>query len=208
VNSLFVLVFVDLLGKLINLCDLLVLIDEDLFRVCGRGLQLLHWEKTNVFCGRCGARTRAHEQERARVCPQCGLTVYPRISPAVIVAVARGGKILLARNRNFRRAFHSVLAGFIEPGETFEDCVRREIREEVGISVGNIRYFGSQPWPFPDSLMVGFTADYEHGELAVDGREIVQADWYAPDCLPPIPPPGSISRKLIDCFVRGELNRN
>ncbi len=196
----------DVPGTFINPRDLLPLLGEELFQVCGRGLQLLHWEKTNAFCGRCGARMGNHATERAKICPSCGLTVFPRLSPAVIVAVVRDGKLLLARNRNFRRPFYSVLAGFVEPGETFEQCVQREVHEEAGITVKNIRYVGSQPWPFPDSLMVGFTAEYDSGELTVDGEELHEAGWFAPDNLPPIPPPGSISRRLIDLFLNGHLS--
>ena len=133
--------------------------------------------------------------------PQCGLVNYPRLSPAVIVAVIKDHQILLATSPRFKAAFYSVLAGFVEPGETLEECVKREIREEVGLEVKNIRYFGSQPWPFPDSLMVGFTCEYAKGELTLDQNEILQAAWFEADKLPPIPGKISIARKLIDWFV-------
>jgi NAD+ diphosphatase len=130
-----------------------------------------------------------------------GLLNYPRLSPAVIVAVERGNRILLARARRFTAAMYSVIAGFVEPGETLEECVRREVMEETGIRIRAIRYFGSQPWPFPDSLMIGFTAEYESGELLIDGTELVDAGWFAAGELPTIPGPISIARRLIDAFA-------
>jgi NAD+ diphosphatase len=144
---------------------------------------------------------RQHEKEIAQECGSCGHLAFPRISPAIIVAVLRENKILLAKNKNSTYNFHSVLAGFVEPGETFEQCVTREVFEEVGLHVENIRYFGSQPWPFPDTLMVGFIADYKSGDIKVDGVEIQFADWFDKNNLPNIPPTQSISRKLIDWFV-------
>ena len=131
---------------------------------------------------------------------------YPRISPAVIVAVVRDKRILLARSTRFTSSFHSVLAGFVETGETLEDAVRREIFEEVGIQVRNIRYFGSQPWPFPDSLMVAFTAEYAGGEITLDDNEIVTADWYSAAELPRVPGKISIARRLIDWFTETYSN--
>jgi NAD+ diphosphatase len=135
------------------------------------------------------------------VCIECGLVNYPTISPAIIVAVIMGSQILLARSHRFHTGFYSVLAGFIEYGETFEQCVRREVKEEVGIDVGNIRYFASQPWPFPNTLMVGFTADYAGGVVTADKVEIADARWFKADNLPAIPPKGTIARQLIDWFV-------
>src|SRR5208337_1748639 len=180
---------------------LLGLLDDEFFSVAGRAFQIIHWERTHQFCGRCGGRTRLKTGERARECPNCGLVIYPEISPAMIVAVVKGDEILLARSHRFRTAFYSVLAGFVEPGETFEETVRREVREEVGIEVGNIRYFGSQSWPFPNSLMVGFTADYESGEIRIDESEIVDAAWFALNNLPVVPRTGTIARRLIDFFA-------
>jgi len=136
-----------------------------------------------------------------RECPACGLMVFPRISPAVIVLVEKEGRVLLARGERFTEPFYSVLAGFVEPGETLEDAVHREIEEEVGIKVRNVRYFASQPWPFPDSLMIGFTAEYASGEIAIDKTEIVDARWFDPAHLPTIPGKVSIARRLIDWFV-------
>lgn len=177
-------------------------LDEALIWIAGRANHLLHWQRTHRFCGRCGVPTEDKPDERAVVCPRCGLVNYPRLSPAVIVAVTRNDRILLARNRRFRLPFYSVLAGFVEPGETLEACVEREIQEEVGLAVKDIRYFGSQPWPFPDSLMVGFTANWAAGEIAVDDVELVHADWFSREDLPRIPPSISIARQLIDAFAR------
>ena len=178
---------------------------EDLIWIAGRANQLVNWRRTHRYCGACGRLTEEKQDERALICPSCGLINYPRLSPAVIVAVVKDREILLARNHRFRGPFYSVLAGFVEPGESLEECIHREVREEVGLSVRNIRYFGSQPWPFPDSLMIGFVADYADGEITVDGSELIEAGWYRAECLPNIPPKMSIARKLIDWFVE---NRN
>jgi NAD+ diphosphatase len=175
-------------------------IDENHLWVAGRANQLVRWSRHHLYCGRCGQPTEDKKDERAKICPACGLVNYPRVSPAIIVAVTREDRLLLARSGRFPRGFFSVLAGFAEPGESLEDCVRREVYEETGIRVKKIRYFGSQPWPFPDSLMVGFTAEYAGGEIQTDGREIVTADWYTRDNLPAIPPRISIARQLIDWF--------
>jgi NAD+ diphosphatase len=185
--------------------DLRVLLDtisEDLFWIAGLANHLLDWDRSHRFCGRCGQPTEDKTDERAKRCPACGLINYPRLSPAVIVAVVKDDKLLLARNKRFRGPFYSVLAGFVEPGETLEACVKREVREEVGLFVKNIRYFGSQPWPFPNSLMVGFIADYAGGEIEVDNAELMEADWFAARSLPQVPSRISIARQLIDWFVK------
>lgn len=176
-------------------------IGEDLFVVAGRAFQIVNWDRTHRYCGRCGSATAHHDVDRARVCPDCGLLSFPRVSPAVITLVERGREFLLARNARFPRGRYSIIAGFVEPGETLEEAVAREIREEVGIEVRNIRYFASQPWPFPHSLMVGFTAEHASGEIRIDRDEIVDADWYTPDNLPDLPDSISISRKIIDSFL-------
>ncbi|MCP3950698.1 MAG: NAD(+) diphosphatase [Desulfobacterales bacterium] len=176
-------------------------IDENHLWVAGRANTLVRWRRHHSYCGKCGQKTTGKEDERARICTACGLVNYPRVSPAIIVAVTKGDQILLARSGRFPGGFFSVLAGFVEPGEGLETCVEREVFEETGITVKNIRYFGSQPWPFPDSLMVAFTAEYAGGEIKIDGKEIVAADWYTKDSLPDIPPGISIARQLIDWFV-------
>jgi NAD+ diphosphatase len=174
---------------------------DDLFFLAGRAIQIIAWDRTHQYCGQCGTRTVYHKVDRATECPHCGLVNYPRIAPAVIVAVERGDELLLARNANFPAAFFSVLAGFVEAGESLEETVRRELREEVSIEVTEIRYFGSQSWPFPNSLMVGFTAQYASGEICVDTNEVAEAAWFRYDAIPRVPPSLSIARKLIDAFI-------
>lgn len=176
-------------------------LDKELFTVCARAFSVILWDRNNKFCGRCGSTTETKVNERAKVCPKCGFISYPRISPAVIMAVVKGDEILLAHNRNFAGDMYSVVAGFVDAGETFEQCVKREVYEEIGIKVKNIKYFDSQPWPFPDSLMVGFTAEYDSGEIEVDGNEIETAAWFSKDSLPRIPLRGTIARDLIDWFI-------
>ncbi|MGW8320358.1 MAG: NAD(+) diphosphatase [Thermodesulfobacteriota bacterium] len=181
--------------------ELLGLLEDELLLVAGCAAQLIRWGRSHKYCGQCGRPTEDKTDERAKTCPDCGLNCYPRLSPAVIVAVVKDDRLLLATSPRFRTRFWSVLAGFVEPGETLEECVVREVQEEVGILVRNVRYFDSQPWPFPDSLMLGFTAEYAEGEIKTDGAEIVDAEWFAADNLPNIPPKVSIARRLIDWFV-------
>lgn len=172
------------------------------WHVAGRAVQLVAWRQTHRFCGRCGVATVDVPGERAMRCPQCRLMLFPRLAPAVITLVTRpDGRALLGRNANFPIPMFSCLAGFVEPGETLEQAVAREVHEEVGVRVQRIRYQGSQPWPFPHSLMIGFRAEWASGDIAVDGTEIAEADWFAPDDLPPIPPKLSIARTLIDAWL-------
>jgi NAD+ diphosphatase len=187
--------------KVENLRALYGLVDEVVFGVAGRALQIVHFASVHRFCGRCATATLKDEKERCVRCPKCGLTAYPRISPAIIVLIRRGDEALLAHSARFPSAFYSTLAGFSEVGESLEETLRREVREEVGIDVTNIRYFGSQPWPFPHSLMVGFVAEHAAGEIVVDGEEITDARWFRADALPLVPPKLSIARKLIDAWV-------
>jgi NAD+ diphosphatase len=176
---------------------------EDFFRMAGRAKQIVNWNATHRFCGRCGGKTEAVAEELAKKCARCGLLHYPRLSPAIIVLVRDGNRMLLARSPGFPEGMYSVLAGFVEPGESIEETIRREVLEEVGIEVENPRYFGSQPWPFPNSLMIGFTADYAGGELEIDRNEIEDAGWYDParQELPPLPPKVSIARAMIEDFL-------
>jgi NAD+ diphosphatase len=175
---------------------------QDGFMAAGVATQLVEWRTTHRFCGRCATPTERSAPERSVKCPACGLVAFPRIAPAVIVLVRRGEEALLARGARFPLPFYSTLAGFVEVGETLEDTVAREIREEVGVEVQNPRYFGSQPWPFPHSLMVGFTADWASGDIHCDPAEIVDAAWFQRDALPQIPPPLSIARRLIDAWLQ------
>lgn len=176
-------------------------LDEDLFMLSGRAIQIVEWDRTHQYCGHCATETTQLSHERAKRCPKCGLVNYPRLSPAMIVLVSRGEEVLLARAPRFPPGMYSVLAGFVEPGESLEETVVREVGEEVGIEVKDIRYFGSQPWPFPNSLMIGFTATYASGEIAIAPQELTDAAWFNKHNLPQIPPKLSIARKLIDWFV-------
>jgi NAD+ diphosphatase len=177
------------------------MVDDRVFAVAGRASQILEWERTHRFCGRCGTPTERVAGERAMRCPACGLLSFPRLSPAVITLVERGDEVLLARGVNFPAAFYSTLAGFVEPGESLEEAVEREIFEEVGVRVKDVTYFGSQPWPFPHSLMIGFRAYYESGEIHIDVREIVDAAWFTARNMPKIPGKISIARRLIDSYL-------
>ncbi|MEM8505368.1 MAG: NAD(+) diphosphatase, partial [Cyanobacteria bacterium P01_D01_bin.1] len=160
--------------------------DELGFAIAARAVQIIDWDCTHQYCGRCATPTIQLPTERAKRCPSCGLRQYPRLSPAVIMLIHRGEEVLLARAPRFREGIYSVLAGFVEPGESLEETVAREVREEVGIEIKNIRYFGSQPWPFPNSLMVGFVAEYAGGALVLEPAEIEAAAWFTKDNLPPV----------------------
>jgi NAD+ diphosphatase len=182
-------------------------LDEGLLGVASQAAQLIEWDRTHQFCGQCGAPTQRRADERARHCAACGLTAYPRLSPVIMVRVVRDGQILLARAPRFAPGVYSVLAGFVEAGETLEQAIHREIAEEVNIQVRNLRYFASQSWPFPHSLMIAFTAEYAGGEVRVDGRELLDAGWFAPDALPGLPSPMSMAWRLIQDFVAGRMDR-
>jgi NAD+ diphosphatase len=171
----------------------------------GRAVQIVEWARTHRFCGRCGEATELVAGERAMRCPRCGLLSFPRLSPAMITLVTRGEgehqEALLARGVQWTTPMFSCLAGFVEPGESLESAVVREVLEEVGIVVRDPRYFGSQPWPFPNSLMIGFRAAYESGEIVCDSTEIAEAGWFRRDSIPMVPPKISIARKLIDDWL-------
>jgi NAD+ diphosphatase len=179
-------------------------LEEALFWVATRAVQIVDWDRTHLFCGRCGTPLQTKRTERAKECPRCGQLHFPRLAPAIIVLVERDRELLLARSRHFLPGMYSVLAGFVEPGESLEEAVVREVKEEVGVDVKDIQYFGSQPWPFPHSLMIGFTATYAGGEISLDDSEIEDAGWFTADHLPQIPGQISIARKLIDWFVEKE----
>jgi NAD+ diphosphatase len=168
----------------------------------GRARQILDWRLNHRVCGFCATPTEHRPEHGALGCPECGRTYFPRVSPAVIMAVHRGDRILLGRAPGRPEGWFSTLAGFVEAGESLEECVAREVLEEVGLQVDGITYFGSQPWPFPDSLMVGFTANYVAGEIVPQPGEIEEAGWFSLEDLPAVPPPFSIARALIDDFVR------
>lgn len=178
--------------------------DSDM-AVASYAVRILDFDRSTAFCGRCGAKTRPLTTERARVCTACSRITYPRISPAIIVLVKKGEEVLLARSPRSPQGVFSVIAGFNEPGENLEQTVHREVGEEVGIAVRNLLYFGSEPWPFPDSLMIGFVADYAGGDIRIDNREIEAACWFTRSTLPPFPTKASISRALIEAWIRGEV---
>jgi NAD+ diphosphatase len=170
--------------------------------IAGRAVQLVEFARTHRYCGRCGTPAEPAPSERAMRCPDCSLLSFPRLAPAVIVLVTRGEEALLARGRNFPLPMYSCLAGFVEAGETLEEAVHREVREEVGVELADVRYVASQPWPFPHSLMLGFTARYRAGELRVDGVELEDARWFHRDDLPMLFPGNvSISQWLIRDFL-------
>lgn len=171
------------------------------FMLAGRATQLLDWRINHRYCGRCATATTLDHGEMAMRCPACGFLAYPRLSPAVMVLVRDGEKLLLARGPHFAPGVFSALAGFVEPGETVEQCAVREVREEVGIEIRDLRYFGSQPWPFPNSLMLAFVAEYGGGELRPDPGEIEAADWFLPSALPTLPDPVSLARRLIEAAL-------
>ncbi len=177
-------------------------LSEPLFRIAGLARQLQYWRSMHLHCGHCGAKTVDKTEERAKVCPQCQTISYPQLYPCIIVLVTRGPELLLARSPHFAPGVYSTLAGFIEPGESAENAVFREVQEEVGVAVHNIRYQLSQPWPFPNSLMLGFLAEYESGDIAIDRLEIEDAQWFNRDRLPPLPTALSISRRLIEMKIK------
>jgi len=192
---------VGLVGR--ELRDIIHRMTPGIYAAVSRGSELTSWLQSRRFCGSCGAPLEFSSADMSRGCPRCHSLSYPVLAPAVITAVTRNGQLLLAANKRFQNGIHSLIAGFVECGESLEEAVRREIREEVSIEVKNVQYFSSQTWPFPSSLMVGFTAEYADGKLRPDGVEIIAADWYRPGTEPPLPGPGSIARRLIDAtFAR------
>jgi len=165
--------------------------------LASRAAQVLDWDRMHRYCGACGTPTEHQAGERARRCPACGHTAYPRITPAMMALVWRPGEVLLARAPRFTSGMYSALAGFVEAGESIEECIRREVAEEVGVQIEQLRYFGSQSWPFPNSLMIAFTALWAGGDIVPQAGEIEDAQWFAIDALPKIPPRFSISGHLI-----------
>ncbi len=191
--------------KFVDLKALTTIFDEEEFLAAAKGLLLLNWIKSNKYCGSCGneMKKKDSEDERAMICTNCNYTTWPRTSPAIIVAVTKGDKLLLAHNRGFSEGVYSVIAGFVEYGETFEQCVKREVYEETGIKVKNIKYFDNQPWPFPNSMMIGFTAEYLEGEIQEDKNEIVHADWFSKDEIEKVTKKSkSIGYGLIEWFMK------
>jgi NAD+ diphosphatase len=172
--------------------------DEALFLAASKAVQYGHMTQSQRFCSHCGGRTHLNHRDMAMQCQDCRTLHYPRIFPCIIVAVRHDDKILLAQHSRHKNSMYTVIAGFVEAGETLEQCVAREVLEETGIQVKNIRYFGSQPWAFPSSMMMAFLADYESGEIKPDYHELNDAAWFTPEYIPPVAPEGTIARSLID----------
>lgn len=190
-----------------NLRDTFRDMTPDEMREASRQAEIAEWCRANRYCGCCGSEMKPHDDphERAMVCRRCGYTAYPKIAPAVIVLATKGDKALLQRNTHYKGVVWSLVAGFVDPGESLEDAVRREICEEASIEVKDIRYFGSQTWPFPSNIMIGFRAEYASGELKPDGEEVVESGWFDRDNLPEIPRPGSIARTMLDAWVSNRI---
>ena len=187
--------------KAVDLRTLYGLVLEPAWRVAGLAAQLLHWTETARYCPRTGHPTQRKEGEWAMEFPSCGFLQYPRVHPCVIVLIHHGDRVLLTRQAPWPPNRYGLVAGFVEPAETLEECLRREVREETGIAVDDLRYFASQSWPFPHQLMVGFTARYAGGEITIDTRELEDARWFSLDALPTLPTPFSIARRIIDAHV-------
>ena len=190
-----------------NLREMFATMTPEEIRAASRERELEEWRAVNRFCGKCGAAMRPHENpaERAFVCPACGYTAYPKLSPAVIALVTRGDEVLLQRNSHYRAAHWSLVAGFVDPGENLEEAVRREIREESSLEVKDLRYVSSQTWPFPSNIMIGFWAEYASGELKPDGEEVIASGWFRRGNLPEIPRRGSIARAMLDAWEAGRI---
>lgn len=187
--------------KMSTMYALLGRVADSLFTALSRAVQIVEWYRSNQYCGKCSKNLQEDEKERAMKC-SCGNLVYPRISPCVIVLVTKGEELLLAHNKNFPGNFYSTLAGFIEPGESAEHSLRREVLEEVNIEIENIIYYGSQSWPFPSQLMLGFHAEFKSGDIKPDGLEIDKADWFNYQNLPEVPTGNiSISGQLIESYI-------
>lgn len=185
-----------------SLRDAYNILDEDMYQLTGTAFHIMNWDRSTEFCGKCGEKTEQNEGDTSKKCPACNSRIYPKITPAILVAVVKDNKILLAKNKERKSTYFSILAGHVEPGETLEEAVSREVKEEVGIEVKNIKYFGSQPFPNPDRLMIGFTAEHSSGEIEVDNIELYTAEWYTVDNMPEIPSTIlGLSKRLINWFV-------
>lgn len=175
-------------------------IPQPQFNMAGKAWEILYWDKTSAYCPVCGSLTQPY-MPIAKKCPDCGYEMFPHISTAILALVRKEDSILLVRARNFRGPFHGLVAGFLETGETLEECVRREVMEETGLTINNITYFDNQPWPFPSGLMVGFIADYVSGEINLQDEELSEASFYTKDHLPELPRQLSLARKMIDWWI-------
>ena len=190
--------------QMVGLRKTYTILNEEDYQLAGKGAELLYWDQGTRYCGCCGTPTRWMTDISKR-CPECGKEWWPSVSTAIIVRITRetpdGSSILLVHAKNFRRPFHGLVAGFLETGESLEQCVEREVREETGLQIKNLCYFASQPWPYPFGLMVGFTADYAGGEVHLQKEELSQGGWFTRENMPPIPDKASIARRLIDDWL-------
>jgi NAD+ diphosphatase len=177
--------------------------NKDFFHIITRARQILHWDKTTQFCGSCGQKTERSLTERAKICTPCNSHVFPPIAPVMLALIWREDEILLARSSHFSTGVYSILAGFVEPGETLEQTVAREVKEEVGLTIKNLQYIASQPWPFQSNLMLGFIAEYDSGDIIIDKTELEDAQWFHISNLPTLPNAASLSRRLIDDYISG-----
>ncbi|MBC8078490.1 MAG: NAD(+) diphosphatase, partial [Chloroflexales bacterium] len=178
-------------------------LDEPGYGLAGFATQMLYWRRNSGFCQRCGSPTQQVPGDWGKRCTQCGHTAYPHVTPAIIVLVHDGERVLLTHKAGWGPRY-SIIAGFVEPGESLEECVQREVREEAGLEVGALRYVGSQTWPYPHQIMIGYLASYASGEIAIDDKELDDARWFPLDALPDLPPPLSISRQIINMWIGGE----
>jgi NAD+ diphosphatase len=190
--------------KAFDLRDSFELLPERLFWLAGRAAQMICWDNNTRFCPACGVKTKPFAAN-AKICPACNKELYPVITPAVMVLVKKGSEILMVRGINFKWPHYGLVAGFLEAGETFEACASREVSEETGIKIKNIKYFGSRPWPFPSGIMAGFTADYAGGRLRPDGKELLDARFFGREALPPLPDKISLARRMVDAWLKGEI---
>ena len=176
--------------------------NHELYQMASRAVLVRDWYKSHQYCGSCGKKTVIDKKDMMLICPECGQMHYPRIAPAIIVTINNNGKLLMAKHSYHKTSSYSLIAGFVEAGESIEEAVKREVKEEVGLDIKNIQYLKSQPWPFPNSLMLGFTADYDNGEIKVDGEEIVDAKWFKPEEIEIPSSDISISSWLINNYIK------
>lgn len=188
-------------GQYFNLKDVYDT-DRDMYLMATKAVLVRDWYISHQFCGRCGVKTVLDEKDMMLKCPSCGQVHYPRIAPAIIVAVRKEGKLLMAQHSYHENIRYALVAGFVEPGESIEEAVHREVAEEIGINIKNLEYQKSQSWPFPNSLMLAFTAEYDSGEIKVDGDEIVRAKWFAKDEIIRYDSDISISDWLVESFIQ------
>ena len=194
--------------EVVNLRKSFDFLPLEVYKMAGHAFQIVYWDESFVFCPKCGNKLE-YNTALSKICKVCNNEIWPRINPAIIVLISRGdGKILLIHAKNFRGNFFGAVAGFLEIGETLEECVKREVFEETGLEINNIRYFSSQPWPYPSGLMVGFFADYVSGEIKIQESELSDAQWFSIDNLPEIPPKLSMARMLIDEYIKQKKRKN